>query len=273
MTFLLRTQDVRCPIAHCNRARLQFLLSDGEPKYKREKYCDKLEGCAELRSTLGQQPFQYRLYCNGHTCQENGCLERHMEDFNVCENHKCNIRGCPAPKRHSRRFCDNHNRCGWNGCTGKKEENQDFCSIRPCQELKCPFIDDANRFQISNARPWVVVFEKRQTQGTIDVDMKVVENIELGCLLPKTLRGLYCETHTCVTLECGKERVVSDFCEIHYGERCRAVAREGWEEDRQRMEDERERNRITIRALDHELRQRDETINRLRSWNGGPPPN
>ncbi|OTA57997.1 hypothetical protein K449DRAFT_437018 [Hypoxylon sp. EC38] len=248
--------DSVCSDRNCNRARLQFLLSAGELKYKREKYCDKhkcsVEGCAELRSTLGQQPFQYRPYCNDHACQENGCLERHMNDFNVCENHKCNIRGCPAPKRHSRRFCDNHNRCGWNGCTGIKEENQDFCSIHlQCETLGCRVRKAPNSRHCEQRGSVHIILAKEEVAYS-----------------QKPQEG-----YTCVTLECGKERVFSELCEVHYGEKCRAVAREGWEEDRQRMEDERVRNRNIIIAQDRVLRERDEEINRLRSWNRGPPPN
>ncbi|KAI0133269.1 hypothetical protein F4776DRAFT_126534 [Hypoxylon sp. NC0597] len=229
---------VICPIGNCNRARLQFLLSAGEPKFRREKYCDKhkcsLEGCAELRSTLGQQPFQYRPYCNQHSCQENGCLERHTEGFTVCGNHKCNVRGCPAPKKNSRRFCDNHNRCGSAGCTGSKEENQDFCSIHlQCETTGC------RARKTANSRHCVrhTCRERDCTHSSGDYDYCVEHRCgyegcgehrtvgatrfcahhscqRRGCQLSRTPNGLYCETHTCTHMECGKERVFTDLCEI-----------------------------------------------------------
>ncbi|KAI0830449.1 hypothetical protein F5Y06DRAFT_206930 [Hypoxylon sp. FL0890] len=92
-----------------------------------------------------------------------------------------------------------------------------------------------------------------------------------GCQLPKTPRGLYCETHACAYSECGNERVVRELCEFHYREECQEGVRAELDEERRRLEYELERNRNTILALDTELRQRDQTIQQLRGWNGRLP--
>ncbi|KAI1411299.1 hypothetical protein F5Y13DRAFT_166130 [Hypoxylon sp. FL1857] len=279
-----------CPISGCNQGRVQFRPSAEEPRFRREKYCYHhkclVDGCGQLRSTLGQGPSGYQKYCNEHICRENGCNVRHMEGFYVCENHKCERHGCHAP-RSSPRFCNTHNRCEWvesGGCIQLKEENYDFCSIHlqcetlgcrsqkarnsrhctrhTCHERDCKVSSGNYDYCVEHRCGHEGCGEHRTRGATIYCARHSCH--KGGCQLIKIARGQYCEAHICANSVCGNQRVLGELCELHFREQCVEEARASWDEDRQKLEDELDRNRTSMTNQDAEIRQRDQEICRLR---------
>lgn len=76
------------------------------------------------------------LYCEEHTCKEDGCLDVVDDGSKYCLNHKCSIDVCEQVKQEWSPYCNNHG-CNKESCVELQAENSKFCSVHKCSDESC----------------------------------------------------------------------------------------------------------------------------------------